>query len=84
MSNVLQTIREGLVRFETANNSAPNVIVLGPDECLNFSVESYHAHPAQRRHFEEDGIVGMWYRGCRVVRSREPGVLVGRVVGSLK
>ena len=66
-------------RFELAHNTKPNLILLGFDDIDNFlaTVEDV-CRPVTMA--DVRGGEGVFFRGCRVVKTDAPGIWVGRVI----
>lgn len=81
--NFLGRVIELQTRFETAHGDPPNCIVLGPKEWYAFQHDIDHLLTPLKSDPEMRG-TGKFFRGCRVLRTNETGMWVGRVVEPLK
>lgn len=81
--NVYAHIIDLMVRFERANNTVPNCIVLGFDAFDAFQMEVARVNSVLKSDPEMRG-TGIFFRGCRVLKTDSPGVWVGRMVEPIK
>jgi hypothetical protein len=72
MKSIVSEVMSCMCRFESANNVAPNVIMLGREAFHGFTQEIVDS--ADRDYF----------CGCRVLTTHSPGIRVGRIVEPLK